>query len=70
MAAGGVMSWQKLGGFKMKVGDLVQYKAFPNEGCGVVMKNNAGYVLIWFSYPDQDSDYMWEPESELEVICK
>jgi hypothetical protein len=29
----------------MKVGDLVQYKAFPNEGCGVVMKNNAGYVL-------------------------
>ena len=54
----------------MKVGDLVQYKAFPNEGCGVVMKNNAGYGLIWFSYPDQDSDYMWEPESELEVICK
>ena len=54
----------------MSVGDLVRYKAFPNEGCGVVMKNNAGYVLIWFSYPDQDSDYMWEPESELEVICK
>ena len=57
-------------GGAMQVGDLVQYKAFPNEGCGVVMKNNAGYVLIWFSYPDQDSDYMWEPESELEVICK
>ena len=54
----------------MKVGEIVQYKAVPNEGCGVVIKNNVGYVLIWFSYPDQDSDYIWESEDELEVICK
>ena len=53
----------------MKVGDLVQYKAFPDV-FGVVMKNNAGYVLVWFSYPDQYTDYIWEPEEDLEVVCK
>ena len=54
----------------MKVGDLVQYKAYPNEGRGVVMKNNAGYVLVWFSYSYHNCDYLWESESELEVISE
>ena len=56
----------------MQVGDLVRWENAGGEyELGMVTDlDGDGYVLIWFSYPDQDSDYMWESESELEVICK
>lgn len=54
----------------MSVGDLVQYKLFP-EVFGVVVQNDGtGIVLVWFSYPDGYTDHIWEPEDDLEVVCK
>ena len=53
----------------MQIGDLVQYKDYPQGGHGIVLENSAGYVLVWFTDAD-DSDQFWEAESELEVICK
>ena len=53
----------------MEVGDLVQYKGFPQDGQGVVLENNAGYILVWFTDTD-NSHYLWENEWKLEVVCK
>ena len=53
----------------MKVGDLVQYKGYPQDGQGVVLENNAGYILVWFTDTD-NSHYLWENEWKLEVVCK
>ena len=54
----------------MKIGDLVQYKGYPQDGHGVVLGTYAGYILVWFTDIDDDSDQVWEDESKLEVICK
>ncbi len=54
----------------MSVGDLVQYKLFPDVFGVVVQNDNTGIVCIWFSYPDGYTDYIWEAEDELEVVCK
>ena len=54
----------------MSVGDLVQYKLFPDVFGVVVQNDGTGIVLIWFSYPDGYTDYIWEPEDDLEVVCK
>ena len=56
--------------FKVKIGDLVQYKLFPDVFGVVVQNDNTGIVCIWFSYPDGYTDYIWEAEDELEVVCK
>ena len=53
----------------MKVGDLVQYKDYPQDGHGIVLEIDAGYILMWFADAD-DSDHVWETQRKLEVICK
>ena len=54
----------------MKIGDLVQYKDRPQDGHGIVLENNAGYILVWFTDIDGDSDQIWENGWKLEVVCK
>ena len=53
----------------MQVGDLVQYRDYPEDGYGIVLENNAGYIHMWFTDTD-NSDQIWEDESKLEALCK
>ena len=53
----------------MKVGDLVRYKDWPEDGYGIVLKNNHGYILMRFFDVTLPSEF-WEDENLLEVVCK
>ena len=53
----------------MKVGDLVQYKAFPESGRGVILDVDEDMVLFYFV--DHYPDYIWDFKSHMEVLpCK
>ena len=55
----------------MKVGDLVRYKDWPEDGYGVILKNNHGYILMRFFDVAVPSHELWENEVLLEAIkCK
>ena len=53
----------------MKVGDLIRYKAFPENGYGVVLEMDDDMVMFYFI--DHYPDYIWDFEDQLEVLpCK
>ena len=53
----------------MKVGDLIQYKAFPESGRGVILEIDKDMVLFYFM--DDCPDYVWDHKVQLEVVtCK
>ena len=53
----------------MKVGDLIQYKAFPESGRGVVLDVDEDMVLFYFM--DNYPDYIWDFKVQMEVVtCK
>jgi len=53
----------------MKVGDLIQYKAFPENGYGVVLELDDDMVLFYFV--DHHPDYIWDFAEQMEVLpCK
>ena len=52
----------------MKVGDLVRYKHYPDNGFGIVLKNTDGLLdLYWF---DEQPDYIFDDWREFEVISE
>ena len=56
-------------GVYMKVGDLIQYKAFPENGRGVILEIDDDMVLFYFM--DDCPDYVWDHKVQLEVVtCK
>jgi hypothetical protein len=56
-------------GDNMKVGDLIQYKAFPENGYGVVLELDDDMVLFYFV--DHHPDYIWDFAEQMEVLpCK
>lgn len=59
----------------MKVGDLVKYKDYPENGYGIVLRKDsqAGYDYILLYWHDADpnyDDYIWERENWLEPISE
>jgi len=53
----------------MKVGDLIQYKAFPESGRGVILEIDDDMVLFYFM--DDCPDYIWDFKDQMEVVtCK
>jgi hypothetical protein len=56
-------------GVYMKVGDLIQYKAFPESGRGVILDIDDDMVLFYFM--DNCPDYIWDFKDQMEVVtCK
>ena len=56
----------------MQVGDLVKYRK-PNEnnGYGIVLENDDGYILLYWHDADPNyDDYIWEREHWLEPISE
>jgi len=55
----------------MKVGDLIKYRHFPENGYGIVLDNNNGYILFyWWDKSPLYNDYITEYERHLEVISE
>ena len=53
----------------MKVGDLVRYKEFPQNGYGVVLEVDGDMrLLFWAGESREHDDYTWEQDTHLEVI--
>jgi len=53
----------------MKVGDLVRYKEFPQNGYGVVLEVDGDMLLLfWAGESREYDDYTWEQDTHLEVI--
>ena len=53
----------------MKVGDLVRYKEFPQNGYGVVLEVDGDMLLLfWAGESREHDDYTWEQDTHLEVI--
>jgi len=66
---------RSVGGGKMQVGDLIRYKAFPENGYngyGVVLDMDDDMVLFYFVDHHRDHpDYIWDFTDQLEAIkCK
>ena len=55
----------------MKVGDLVKYKDHPENGYGIVLKDEDGFFLMyWIAEESSYNDYTWENPAFLEVISE
>ena len=54
---------------KAKVGDLVRYKEFPQNGYGVVLEVDGDMLLLfWAAESRYLDDYVWEQDIHLEVF--
>ena len=55
----------------MKIGDLVRYKEHTGTGYGVVLEEEDGMFLLFWTDPDpQYNDYVWEHRAHLEVFSE
>ena len=54
----------------MKVGDLVRYKDWPDDGYGVILKKDNDYILVHFWDVALPPHQLWEDKDNLETICK